>query len=203
MWPWAGFRAERRHCGENNRRQAVRMQIFFIYIFFLLLLFLFGQLGPLAPTGLAGRVPLSGILVAPLRLLIAIPRHAGGELKRNFFAGGACSLSSGRWTLGPPRSGRCVPSSPPDSLSARPGRVKCEFAFWSSAHLLPVCGSSVAECRVTARSFVLGSLLSVPLLDSGRRRYQMAQSTAAVWKMLHQGRERQAGWVAGGGGGGS
>lgn len=70
------------------------MQIF-LYIYFLLLLFLFGQLGPLVPTGLAGRVPLSGILAAPLRLLIAIPRHAGGELKRNFFAGGGLQFVIG------------------------------------------------------------------------------------------------------------
>lgn len=42
------------------------------------------------------------------------------------------------------------------------------------------------------------TLRAAALLDSSRRRYQMAESTPAVWKTLHQGRERQAGWVGGG-----
>lgn len=72
------------------------MQIFY----FLLLPFLFGQHDPPVPAGLAGGDALSGILVAPLCSLIAIPRHAGGELKRNFFWEGVGWVEGWGWLWG-------------------------------------------------------------------------------------------------------
>lgn len=189
------------------------MQIFY----FLLLPFLFGQHDPPVPAGLAGGDALSGILVAPLCSLIAIPRHAGGELKRNFFGkgwggwrgGGGCGGGGGwvglQFVIGPVTPRTTEVRSVCAKLSGR------QFVRASRESQVRVCiliKSSPSACLLLLSGGMPGhrsvlcsgefTLRAAALLDSSRPRYQMAESTPAVWKTLHQGSDRQAGRVGGG-----
>lgn len=172
--------------GENNRRQTMRMQIF--YSFYLA--------GSFSPHRSRRR---RHCRRRPASLLLFLATQVEGR-RETFLGGGGRGLRFVRGSVNP-RTTEVRPVCARQTLcpSARESQAPGLHAD-QKAHLLPVCGSSAAECQVTARSSVPGSLLSVP-----QRRWTRA---GAVIRWLRRPRRygkrcikghRQTEWGRGGG----